>query len=216
MNRGIIPCFLYFLMKENRFYKRNYFKVPMYLGERRMKNNRKKKTVSKVENGNPRLKEKPKTSFFKEEVTSIVLLMLAVFIFVCLRNYQGLPGDARFIGLVGTYIMGWLESIFGTAAILVSFYILCWSIHLGVIKRFWCIRMSGVTLLSTTILLVVSLYYIPIGLNPWEAGTRSLGGGYIGGALAFILLKLVGNVGTVISLAVSTILGVVMVINRPL
>jgi S-DNA-T family DNA segregation ATPase FtsK/SpoIIIE len=182
-----------------------------------MKNSRKKKTVTKsVENGSPRIKEKPKTSFFKEEVLSIVFLMLAVFIFVCLRNYQGLPGDTRFIGLVGTYIMGWLESIFGTAALLVSFYFLSWSIHLGVIKRFWSIRMSGVTLLSITILLIISLYYIPIGLNPWEAGTRGLGGGYIGGALAYILLKLVGNVGTVISLIVSTILGLVMVINRPL
>ncbi|MEN6463249.1 MAG: DNA translocase FtsK 4TM domain-containing protein [Syntrophomonas sp.] len=182
-----------------------------------MKNSRKKKTAIKpVEDSSPRLKEKPTTSFFKEEVVSIIFLMLAVFIFVCLRNYQGLPGDARFIGLVGTYIMEGLESIFGTAAMLVSFYFLSWSIHLGVVKKFWSIRMSGVTLLAITVLLIISLYFIPLGLNTWEAGTRGLGGGYVGGALGYVLLKMVGNIGAIICIMVSAILGLVMVINRPL
>ncbi|HEX3012179.1 MAG TPA: DNA translocase FtsK, partial [Syntrophomonadaceae bacterium] len=65
-------------------------------------------------------------------------------------------------------------------------------------------------------LLIISLYYIPIGLNTWEAGVRGLGGGYLGGALAYILLKMVGNVGAVICLILSSIIGLVMVINRPM
>lgn len=160
--------------------------------------------------------EKPMSSSLREEILSIAFLMLAVFILVCLRNYQGLPKDTLIIGIIGTYIMGALGFMFGTAAILVSFYFLAWSIHLGVCKKLWSIRMTGVTLLAISILLIISLYNIPIGLNSLEAGARGLGGGYIGGAIAYAMVKMVGNIGVVICLFLFMILSMVMIIDRPL
>ncbi|MGI5920262.1 MAG: DNA translocase FtsK [Syntrophomonadaceae bacterium] len=182
-----------------------------------MKDGRKKKTVTKLVAGSKaQNKEKTKTSFLEVEVMSVIFLMLAVFIFVCLRNHQVFPDDTKFVGLIGSFITDVLEALLGTAALLAAFYFLSWAIHLGTIKKYWSIRMTGVTILTLTVLIAISLYRIPIGFNSWEAGIRGLGGGYIGGALGYALFKLVGNVGAAITLLIGAMLGLVMIINRPI
>lgn len=156
-----------------------------------------------------------KGRYIKEEILSIIFFMIALFIYVCIRNFQGLPNDAQFIGLVGTYVMQGLEKGFGSAVFIVALYFLAWSIHLGLLKKVWSDRMLGVTLLAISVLVIISLYHIPLGMNAWEAGMRGMGGGFTGGALAYIMLKMFGRAGAAIFLALILILGSILVLDRP-
>lgn len=153
--------------------------------------------------------------YIKEEVLSIIFFVIALFIYVCIRNFQGLPNDVQFIGLVGTYVMQGLEVVFGSAVFVVALYFLSWSIHLGILKKLWSGRMLGVTLIALSILVIDSLGHTPLGMNTWEAGILGMGGGCTGGALAFILLKMFGRVGTAILLAMVLMLGFMFIWDRP-
>ncbi|MDD3024597.1 MAG: DNA translocase FtsK, partial [Syntrophomonadaceae bacterium] len=82
--------------------------------------------------------------------------------------------------------------------------------------KYWSIRMWGVTLLYLAILLGLSLYDIPGGINSWEAGLKGMGGGYLGGGLALILTKLLGEIGALIILCLTIILAFLMIIDKPM
>lgn len=152
----------------------------------------------------------------REEVLSVVLFMLAVFLFVSTKNFQGVPEDQQFIGLVGTHLMMALQLVFGRAALLVSIYLLIWSIHLGVLKKAWSIRMWGLSLLLLAIMIGMSLYNIPIGIDSWEAGLKGMGGGVIGGGAAYVLVRLVGQIGTVILLVLFAVISLIMLLDKPI
>jgi len=125
----------------------------------------------------------------KEEVLSVVIFMLAVFLFISIRNFQGVPEDKQFIGLIGTYLMNSLQLIFGEAALGISILLLFWSIHIGVLKKIWSVRMWGLSLLLLSIMITMSVYAIPIGIQPWDVGLKGMGGGVIGGALAWAVYQ---------------------------
>ncbi|MDD2585572.1 MAG: DNA translocase FtsK 4TM domain-containing protein [Syntrophomonadaceae bacterium] len=150
----------------------------------------------------------------REEILSILLFTLAVFIYVSISKFQGLPEDIRFVGLLGKYIAKGLEVVLGQGAVIFAFYLLLWSIHIGVLKKIWSHRMWGGSLLAFTVLLCISLYDIPTGLNALEAGLHGLGGGYLGGSLAYVLVKLVGQVGAVIFLVLSLLVSAVLIIGK--
>lgn len=172
----------------------------------------KKQTSAAARTGPP-----PKEKWeLKEEVLSVVLFMLAVFLFVSIKNFHGIPEDKQFIGLIGTYLMTALQYIFGKAALSVSIFLLMWSIHLGVLKKIWSVRMWGLSLLLLTVMVGMSLYDIPIGIDAWEAGLKGMGGGVIGGGAAFILVRLVGQLGTSILLALFTVLSLIMLVEKPI
>jgi S-DNA-T family DNA segregation ATPase FtsK/SpoIIIE len=153
--------------------------------------------------------------YLREEILSVIFFIIALFIYVCIRNFQGLPDDAQFIGFVGTYVMQGLEKVFGSAVFIVALYFLAWSIHLGVLKEIWSGRMLGVTLIAAAVLILVSLYNTPLGMDIWEAGLRGMGGGITGGILALALLKLFGRAGTALILALIIILGIMLVLDQP-
>src|SRR5690606_25811699 len=88
-------------------------------------------------------------------------------------------------------------------------------IHLGVYKKAWSIRMWGFSLLFICVLIYYGLYDIPIGLNPWSAGQRGLGGGLLGGGIAYLFLQLVGQVGAIIFLTLGVCISLLLIINRP-
>ncbi|WP_084728464.1 FtsK/SpoIIIE family DNA translocase [Thermosyntropha lipolytica] len=150
------------------------------------------------------------------EILTVLLLVLAVFIYICLSKAQGLPEDNQFIGIIGIYLNRFLEKALGEASLLVAFYLLAWSIHIGVTGQKWSIHMWGISLVFISLLLIISVHNIPAGLDPLEAGKQSMGGGHIGGALAYLSIKLVGKIGTLIFTGAGMVMGLVMIVNRPL
>lgn len=152
----------------------------------------------------------------KEEVLSVVFFMLAVFLFISIKNFQGVPEDRQFIGVIGAYLMYSLQLVFGRAALGVSFFLLCWSIHIGVSKKMWSVRMWGLSLLMLSIMVAMSVYDIPIGVDTWQAGLKGMGGGVIGGGVAFMLIRLVGQLGTLILLLLFVLLSIIMILEMPM
>ena len=150
----------------------------------------------------------------RAEVVSVILFMVAVFITVSLRNSPGLGSDAQFIGILGTYLSGVMQSLFGSGAMIAPLYLLFWSIHIGLCKKMWSVRMLGLTLLSLTALVYLSTYDIPLGLNSWEAALGGMGGGYVGGGLAYGLIRLLGKLGTSILIIMCVLLAVVMILEK--
>jgi len=160
--------------------------------------------------------EAQNVSGIKNEILSIIIFMLAVYLYISVSRFQGVPEDTRFIGLIGTYIVKELELIFGEGALLVSFYMLFWSFHIGITRKLWSVRMWGMSLLALSVLVALSIYSIPQGITAWEAGSKGMGGGYLGGGVAYALIKLGGQIGLVIFLVLSILVAVIMIINRPL
>ena len=150
------------------------------------------------------------------ELISIILLMLSVFSWVSIYKFRDIPYDDQFIGVLGSYYLKGLDLAFSQGVFLIPLFLLFWSIHTGVWKKLWSIRMWGVSLLSLFILLSISIYQIPEGISEWEAGFKGMGGGYLGGALAYILIKLVGRIGTQIIIVFGIVISLVMIIDRPL
>ena len=99
----------------------------------------------------------------KAEIISIVLFMLSVFTYICVSRFQGLGGNEQFIGLAGTGIMKGFTFLLGDGAFIASFYLLLWSIHIGVLKKYWSSRMWGITILALVFLMGISIYRIPVG-----------------------------------------------------
>lgn len=179
---------------------------------------KKKETVRKVKR---RVKKaEPEQNSAKvnlgREVMSITLFMLAVFLYVGLSKYQGNPQDAQFLGLAGTSALSILHVLFGVAgSYVVVFYFLVWAIHIGLEKTIWSSRMTGVVGFGMTYLVALSLYNIPGGLTAWEAGKLGMGGGYLGGALGFVLDKMLGEIGSLITVILAFVLSFIAVVGKP-
>jgi len=150
----------------------------------------------------------------RAEVVSVILFMVAVFITLSLRNSAGLANDAQFIGILGTYLSSVMRSLFGSGAMIAPLYLLFWSIHIGLYKKIWSVRMGGLTLLSLTVIVYLSTYDIPLGLNSWEAALGGMGGGYVGGGLAYGLIRLLGRIGTSILIIMCVLLSLVMILEK--
>lgn len=157
----------------------------------------------------------PSQTKLSREVLSIVLLMLSVFLYIGLHKFQGVPQDARFLGIIGASVLKLILAVFGDGSFVAVIFLLLWSIQIGIEKRIWSIRMSGVTSLCLTILASLAIYDIPGGLSAWEAGVRGMGGGYIGGMLGFTLDKLFGEWGSLITIILSFILSLIFIVNKP-
>lgn len=154
-------------------------------------------------------------SGIQSEIASVLVFTLAVFTYVSIQQGRGIPEDIQIIGFLGKYIKLGLENLFGYGAIMVPLFLLAWSAHLGIIKKPWSSRMWGVTLLLLAALMVEGLYRIPSGLTPLQAGLRGLGGGYLGGGLAFFVQKMVGNAGSVILMTLGFLTGFLLIIDKP-
>ncbi len=163
-------------------------------------------------------KETEKTSKLngiKLEIISLLVFVLAVFVYISVTKFKGIPEDIQFIGLFGTNLMKGLEYLLGDAAIYVSFYLLFWAIHIGIQKELWSIRMWGISIITLTIIVATGIYSIPGGMDPWQAGKRAMGGGYLGGFIALLWVRLLGQIGSAIILILSGTIGLLMTINKP-
>lgn len=169
----------------------------------------------KVKKAEPPLEQSTKTSLGRE-VLSITLFMLAVFLYVGLSKYQGNPQDDQFLGIAGTSTLSLLHTVFGAAgSYAVVFFLLIWAIHIGLEKEIWSSRMTGVVVFGLTYLAALSLYNIPGGLSAWEAGKLGMGGGYLGGALGYTLSKMLGEIGSLITVILAFVLSFIVVVGKP-
>lgn len=150
-----------------------------------------KKTGSNKKNKIIKNKKAEELKGLHTEIVSIVLLMLAVFSWISIYKFRGLPLDDQFIGYLGSVYLQGIDAVFSQGAFLIPAFLLSWSIHTGVLKKMWSVRMWGISLLGLVILLAISVYHIPQGISEWEAGFKGMGGGYLGGILAYIFIKLV-------------------------
>ncbi|MEQ8199832.1 MAG: DNA translocase FtsK [Syntrophomonadaceae bacterium] len=176
------------------------------------------KKIKKI-NNNPSINNSPSAADtghapLRAEIVSAILFMLAVFMLVALNNSEGIASDRQFIGVLGTYINIIMKALFGTVAVIAPLFLLAWSIHLGIIKKWWSIRMWGLVLLVLSILVYVSNFKIPLGLNPWEASLKGMGGGYLGGAFGYISWRLLGRLGTSVLLVLGALLAAVMILEK--
>lgn len=179
----------------------------------------KKKAVPRPrKNGvlNPAHLENPARTRIRAEIIAVVAFMAAVFMLISIRNYQGVANDAQFIGILGTYLSRFLQALFGSAAPLAPVFLLLWALHTAVSKKLWSERMWGLTLIAFTVLVYMSVYRIPLGLNSWEAARKGMGGGYVGGGLALVLMGLLGRIGTSILLVVAILISAVMGLDKSL
>jgi S-DNA-T family DNA segregation ATPase FtsK/SpoIIIE len=161
-----------------------------------------------------KLKNEPKSAVIRNEMISVALLMLAVFLYISLTKFRGIPDDSRFIGLFGTYVISGLEYALGEGALIFALFLLAWSIHCGITKQIWSVRMWGLLLLGLIVLACLSMYSLPKGMEVWEASKRGMGGGYLGGGLALIILKLFGEVGSIIFIFLGAITALTITIHR--
>ena len=179
----------------------------------------KKKEVHRSKKATPHNSAGPENllrTAIRAEITAVLLFMTAAFMLISISNYRGVPGDAQFIGILGTYLNRFLQALFGSAAWLAPLYLLLWALHIGIFKKMWSERMGAITLIALCVIVYMSVYRIPLGLNPWEAALKGLGGGYLGGALAYMLVRLLGRIGTSIMLAVMVLIASVMILDKSL
>ncbi len=156
---------------------------------------------------------KEKSSSVRYEIISLVLFMIAIFIYLCVQKFYGLPEDSLFIGILGTYIAKGLNLLLGDGAIISSFFLLFWSIHIGLNKKIWSGQMWGLLIIAVVLLISISIYSIPKGLTELEAGMKGMGGGILGGGITYSLIKLLGKIGLLILLILSTLIAAIMIIN---
>lgn len=157
----------------------------------------------------------PKQNPLKSELLSLIAFVMALFVYISVSRAQGIPEDIQIIGWMGARTAAGLEKAFGEGAVVFSFLLLAWSIHLGIYKKTWSTRMWGFVLLFVCVLIKYGLYEIPSGLTPWSAGVRGMGGGLLGGGLAQLFVQLVGQVGAVIFLLMGLCIALLLIINRP-
>ncbi|ADI01817.1 MAG TPA: DNA translocase FtsK [Syntrophothermus lipocalidus] len=160
--------------------------------------------------------EKKARSAVREEISGILLLALSVFLMVATLKYKGNPQDQEAIGIIGTYLIMGLEKATGAALPLVPVFLFLWAFHLLVAKRYWSLRMGGLALVSVLFLTFLSIARIPGGMDSLQAAAAGLGGGYLGGTVAYVLVHLLGRIGTYVVLVFGLTLGVIMAIDQPL
>ena len=150
----------------------------------------------------------------RHEIIAVLLLTLSVFLFIAVWKYGGVENSEVYIGWLGKYLMRGLDLLFGDAVIVLPIFIMGWAIHMLAVKQWWSLRMWGFVLLLISWLVYKSVYNIPVKMDPWRAASLGLGGGYIGGALGLGIVSLLGGVGTGILLVLTTLLSIIMTLNR--
>ncbi|MDD2509695.1 MAG: DNA translocase FtsK [Syntrophomonas sp.] len=152
----------------------------------------------------------------KREIIALVVFMLAIFVYISVSRFSGRVESTQFIGVLGTYILKGLELLLGSGALFFSFYLLFWSMVIGIDRKIWSIRMWGASLIFLSCLLWLSLYDIPSGLSAWEAGTKGMGGGILGGVLVTGVITLLGKVGATIILILNMAVAILLIVGKPI
>ena len=141
---------------------------------------------------------------------------IGVFLSASLLYYSGKPHDNEIIGLLVTYLVLGMEKLLGPVCIILPIFLILWAIHMTRARSYWSSRMTGITLISCSVLVYCAMYQIPRGILVWEAARSGLGGGIIGGLITVVLMKLTGTLGTNLIMGISFLAGWFLILNRSL
>ncbi len=141
---------------------------------------------------------------------------IGVFLSASLLYYSGKPHDNEIIGLLGTNLVLGMEKLFGPVSIILPIFLILWAIHMTRARSYWSSRMTGISLISCSVLVYCAMYQIPRGILVWEAARSGLGGGIIGGLITVVLMKLTGTLGTNLIMGISFLAGWFLILNRSL
>ncbi|MGE5379797.1 MAG: DNA translocase FtsK 4TM domain-containing protein [Methylocystaceae bacterium] len=155
--------------------------------------------------------KEPMIMVIRHEILAVLVGALAVFLFLVLSMYNGANTDYQFIGIVGAAARQALLTMVGGACVFIPLLLAAWAYTIGKTKTYWSTRLTGSVLFYLGIIMVYSLRNCPIGLTPWEAGKVQLGGGYLGGAVSTLTLKLVGRIGTDIIIILLLMVGLMLI-----
>lgn len=140
---------------------------------------------------------------------------VGLFLAASLLYYSGKPHDNEIIGLLGTNLVLGMERLFGPVSGLLPTFLILWSWHIARLRSYWSSKMTGITLISCSVLVYFAMYQTPQGLQIWEAARSGLGGGIMGGLLTVIITKLTGRLGANLLMSISFLVGWLLIINRP-
>jgi len=137
------------------------------------------------------------------EVVGIILIAIAVFMFCALLGLN--------VGSIGIFVAKILKYALGRAAFILPVYLL--TIGLGyVIKHEQLIlsrKFFSVLLILVSLIGLTHYFLVPDG-QELQPDLLPTGGGLLGGAILFLLKKVVGKAGALIILSAGTLAGIVL------
>jgi len=165
------------------------------------KNN--KRTARKAVNS----EEKKLPSKFKQDIAGILLLALAVFIFVSNLSTS--------TGVVGLFVVKTLlRSFLGLGVLVLPLFIGAYGLILLLrheVKEL-TVRLIGLLVLFLTYI-AIAQYYAPNYFTDMEAVYFQGAGGVLGYSIKYVLMRVVGEVGSYIILTSASVIGLLMVLN---
>ncbi|MCQ1527937.1 FtsK/SpoIIIE family DNA translocase [Lutispora saccharofermentans] len=159
--------------------------------------------------------KKKKTTRLKFDIAGVLSILAAVYIYICIFD--------RNSGLAGGYIKKILFGIFGIGSYFFPLLILIFGVAAFYLKdkmklniKFYSFCLAFITLLMLLYLINIKLFqeaaldYIESIIAAYELGTQSIGGGIIGTALGYIMVKVFGTTGTSIVIVGLFIISLIM------
>ncbi|MEA4960827.1 FtsK/SpoIIIE family DNA translocase [Lutispora sp.] len=156
-----------------------------------------------------------KTTRLKFDIAGVLSILAAVYIYICIFD--------RNSGLAGGYIKKILFGTFGIGSYFFPLLILIFGVAAFYLKdkmklniKFYSFCLAFITLLMLLYLINIKIFqeaaldYIESIIAAYELGTQSIGGGIIGTALGYIMVKVFGTTGTSIVITGLFIISLIM------
>lgn len=144
------------------------------------------------------LAKNKKTTRLKFDIAGVLSILAAVYIYICIFD--------RNSGLAGGYIKKILFGTFGIGSYFFPLLILIFGVAAFYLKdkmklniKFYSFCLAFITLLMLLYLINIKIFqeaaldYIESIIAAYELGTQSIGGGIIGTALGYIMVKVFGT-----------------------
>lgn len=142
-----------------------------------------------------------KTTRLKFDVLGVISILAAIYLYICIFDKDS--------GLIGKYVNKILFGIFGMGSYLFPIIIFILGIAAFYLKdriklniKFYSFCLAFTTLLVFLFAINISIFqesgldYIETIIAAYELGAQNIGGGIIGAALGYMMIKIFGNAGT--------------------
>ena len=153
-------------------------------------------------------KTKQQQSVFKQEISGIILIAIAILLFISL-----LIPDAGSVGAVGLFFTGVMKALAGKANFVLPFFVFLIGILIFTDRQsdLWFKRFTGLNLIFVSL---VSFLHLSLDLLPFKEymtlAIKGGGGGFLGGIFSFILRSTIGQIGAIVFLTALSIIGIMV------